>query len=212
MKKLPFLLTAIVCGLCSVANASMGDYPETLGWEESFLYYNASLVPNATIENPRPTERYIDGLEANAITAGYIPTRSLPMAGVGMGFRQRLANQLGWDAAFNIKTAGTAHKMDVSAIAHYYLQATRQDSMYIGTGLKLGSTWTNDNKKLRHFWCVDSVVGKVLATETDTKHFVEMHLECPTRSNVVSNEYPYTKSTKLRAANPVVYLTYGMAF
>lgn len=204
MKKLPCLLTAIVCGFFSLASAS-GDYDSTElhgtfsngDWTDSYLYCNATLTPNAVVPGTG---------EGNVVEEKSI------MPGVGFGFRKRLSNSFGWDSVFSLKTAGVAHQMDLAALVHYYLQPAKQDSMYLGSGLKVGSTWRNDHHKLRHFWCVDSVIGKVIATDTNSKHFIEMHLECPTCKAVASKQEPYKKDNKLRAANPVVYLTYGMAF
>ncbi len=187
MKKTISCLIAAFCGTCSLLSAS-SDF--SMGAPSDYtLPYSASY---------------------GYVCAGFGPV--LPVPHIGVGYRQRFQNQLGWDTSLVFATGGVAHQLGLNVMAHYYLHSEQHNSVYLGTGVRANGYKENGKSGTPGSVSLDTVIGKVLTSDGDSNQFIELHFCSPSVWTNRKIDDITGKIDKNFTAEPMVYLTYGVGF
>jgi hypothetical protein len=190
MRKTISCLLAVLCGTCAFVNAS-----------SDFITRNVDM-------NGEFSSAYSESY--SYVCAGLGPV--IPVPHIGLGYRQRFANQLGWDSSLVFATGGTCHQLGLNLMLHYYLHSEQQNSVYVGAGVRANGFLTNHESKTSGAVSLDTVIGKVLMADGGAPHFIELHFCSPsvcTKAQV--SDLADNVKTKFTAV-PMMYITYGVGF
>ncbi|HEV8051742.1 MAG TPA: hypothetical protein VGP47_04545 [Parachlamydiaceae bacterium] len=123
---------------------------------------------------------------------------------VGIGYRERYA-RLGWDSAVSFSTIGYLHQFTGHVVGHYYFNASRQNSPYVGLGLMVGGLFGNHKKNGGGgTLSADFVFGKELERSYESRQFIEMHVGIPTL--LIDSRRHHSLYF------PLMYIKYGFSF
>ncbi|MFV0339168.1 MAG: hypothetical protein ACK5MA_00855 [Parachlamydiaceae bacterium] len=134
------------------------------------------------------------------VTLGVGPVIFIP--NVGIGYRER-KGCYGWDSALSFSTIGYANQFSGHLATHYYLNPSKQNSVYIGAGVLASGVFTWHGKG-GFTVSPDWIVGKELKWNNESRHFLEMHVAVPTYwSGSHRSHWIYL---------PLMYIKYGFSF
>lgn len=138
--------------------------------------------------------------EYHYATLGVGPIIFVP--NLGIGYRKRYAHY-GWDVSAGFSTIGYAHSLTAQGVGHYYFSPFQKNTHYIGAGLLSGLSFTKHDRGIHSFSPL-FVYGKEFRSDSENKHFIEMHVALPTC---------WKDGRRYRFMYfPVVYIKYGVAF
>ena len=129
-------------------------------------------------------------------TLGVGPVVILP--NVGVGYRSHFLHH-GFDVSLSYSPIIEAHQAQAIVAYQFYPNPYRNDPWYVGLGA--ATSYFFDN---RHNGALtvapDISVGKVLATKSGERHFLEAHIQAPTFSGADQFNLP------------MMYVKYGVSF
>lgn len=116
----------------------------------------------------------------------------------GIGYRERISSQYGWDTSLSFSSIGYAHQLSANLVGHYYFTP----STYVGAGLLASGIVSNHGDSFATI-SPDFVIGTEFAKECGSKQFLEMHVAEPTLWMGKHSRVSYV---------PLVYVKYGFSF